>query len=127
MSKLCGPRPFSLIPTKLKTGERIVRGKNSSVNPSSVYSCALLRKSVKSLALKKTAINHDGGEKNQRTELFLIFFLDVDLDLRGDVAENLHRHRIFANRLDRLRQLNLPLVDLERLGSQRFGDVAGCD
>jgi len=47
--------------------------------------------------------------RNNRKELR--FFFDMNLDLRGDVAEDLHGDRELAERLQRFSKLDLPLVD----------------
>src|SRR6266480_1242423 len=58
---------------------------------------------------------------------FLFFFSDVNLDLRGNVAENFDGHRILTDGFDRFGKLDLALVYLEVLRGERFGDVRGGD
>src|SRR5215210_6495057 len=59
-------------------------------------------------------------------DLFL-FGDDLDAQLRRHFAMDLDRHLHFADRLDRIRQLDLPLVDGEPFGLERVRDVARRD
>jgi len=52
---------------------------------------------------------------------------DRHLHLRGHLAVHLHRNGDFAERLERIRQLDFPLVDLEPLGDERLRDVGRGD
>src|SRR5208283_770164 len=57
----------------------------------------------------------------------LRFFFHENLDLGGDVAEHLDGHREFAERLDRIFQLHLALINAKALRLQRVGNIAGRD
>src|SRR5688572_8689329 len=48
-----------------------------------------------------------------------------DRQRHGDLAMQLERHRVRTNRLDRLWQNQLPPIDLEALGLEEVGDIAG--
>ena len=52
---------------------------------------------------------------------------DRHLHLRGHLAVDLHRNGDFAERLERVGQVDLPLVDLESLGDERLRDVGRSD
>src|SRR6266851_6508894 len=55
------------------------------------------------------------------------FSHDADLEVRRDVAMELHRNGVVAELLDRLRELQLAAVQLEAFGGERLGDVAAGD
>src|SRR5579864_1738663 len=55
------------------------------------------------------------------------FFLDHDLDVRGDVLVQFHRDIEFSHRLERLMQLNLAAIDVETLLLESLGDVSRRD
>src|SRR5580704_397224 len=63
------------------------------------------------------------SQENVPSKDFLRFFFDCYLDLRGDVAEHLDGHGSFTNRLERLAQLHLALIDLEALRRQRVRNI----
>src|SRR5262249_14949349 len=57
--------------------------------------------------------------------LFRAFGDDAYLDGGGHVAVQLHRHFELAELLDRLLELQPAFVEIEALGGEHFGDVAG--
>ena len=54
----------------------------------------------------------------------LPFLLHLHFHFGGNIPENFHRRAEISQRLDRLRGVNLPLIDLEALAFQRIGDIA---
>src|SRR5258708_4084491 len=65
-----------------------------------------------------------GGGEAYRIEV-LRFLFDVGFYFGGYVAEDFYGDGIFAEGFDGLAELDLALVDLEALGGEGFGDVAG--
>src|SRR5690349_14951586 len=51
------------------------------------------------------------------------FFDDLHLQRHRDLAVQLQRHVVLADRLDRFRQNQLPAIDVESLALQELGDV----
>ena len=60
-------------------------------------------------------------------QLFRCFFLDYNLQVRGDVLVQLYRHGEFPDGLQRFMQLNLSTIKVEALLFERVGDVARGD
>lgn len=56
---------------------------------------------------------------------FSSFAGNVDLEIRGNAMNQLSGHFVLAQDFDRLGQFDAPLVDLEPLRRQPFGDI-GC-
>jgi hypothetical protein len=67
------------------------------------------------------------GLLNRATKIklrLLPFFLHLHFHFSGNIPENFHRREEVSQRLDRLRRVNLPLVDLEALAFERIGNIA---
>ena len=63
----------------------------------------------------------------QYKKIWLRFFFYLGFYFGGYVAEDFHGDGIFAEGFDGFAELDLALVDLEALGGEGFGDVAGGD
>src|SRR5208337_213663 len=63
--------------------------------------------------------------RNQVGAEELCFLFDVHFDFGGDVAEHLDGHREFAQRLDRVFQLHLALINAKALRLQPVGNIPG--
>src|SRR5215471_1713697 len=82
-----------------------------------------LRRARKTFLEKKRAQQCCAPTRVRRARLGFFFY--ACFYFSGDVAKYLDDNRIFTEGLERLAKLNLPLVDLEALRRERFGDIRG--
>src|SRR5689334_11757601 len=73
---------------------------------------------------KRRARAHAGALTRSQTSSLLD---DPDADLGLHVGVQLHRHAVDTERLDRLVQVDEPLLDVEALGIELLGDVGRRD